>query len=183
MRLQLAALSMLLLGCSEQTPPRETSQQPDVAETSDSAATAIHTVVVEAESFLRASGSFVVAEDPDASGQACLAIAPLGAEQAELSGEASFSFDLPRAAEVSIWFRTRWGGTCANSFHLQAPVGPLQLIGEDGTFNSWHWVKGPRLPLPAGPNSFTLLPRESDIRVDQVLLTVDEELVPMGIEQ
>lgn len=168
----------LLPGCGQPAEPAATSE----AGKAPAATPLPYHQVIEAESATVADGDFAEFATPGASAGACLRIAP-SAEKKAFGGSAEFAIELPKAQQVSIWFRTRWGGTCANSFELVAPAGPLQLIGEDGTYGAWHWVKGSRLPLAAGKNVFVMKPREPDVQIDQIVVTADEGFVPMGVEQ
>ena len=91
--------------------------------------------------------------------------------------------DLPSEEKAHFWLRTYWTGSCSNSLSMKLGSSPKILVGEDGTYKQWHWVRGPVMPLPAGTHSVVFTAREDDIRVDQVLVTSDKRYVPMGIEE
>jgi hypothetical protein len=91
--------------------------------------------------------------------------------------------DVPSDKTVQVWVRCYWTGTCANSLTLQIPGYPDHIIGEDGTYNAWHWLSSPARPLTAGPQTITILQREDDIRIDQIMVTSNSRVKPMGIEQ
>jgi len=78
-------------------------------------------------------------------------------------------------------------GACGNSVFVKVDeAGKPMAVGNDGTYNAWHWLKVP-VPQPyelgAGKHQIIVLNREDGIRLDQLLLTGDLEYVPQGIEE
>ncbi len=139
-------------------------------------------LVVEAESGA-VGGTFAVTEEDNTGGGKCIRIPTLPKDFKGERGRAVFTVDLPAARPAYIWLRAHWGGTCANSVHLQLPVGPQRIVGEDATYRAWHWVKGPQgVELPAGKVEIRIDQREDTLGIDQILITSDKEYVPQGVE-
>jgi len=82
-----------------------------------------------------------------------------------------------------LWARTYWRNGCGNSVGVQVDNYSPVTLGQDGTYNYWHWVeaKGAKFNLSAGKHTIKLLGREPGIMVDQIFLTKDPEYVPVGI--
>lgn len=105
------------------------------------------------------------------------------------AGAASLDLELPEEGAYTLWLRVYWEGECSNSVHVQVDDRPPFLVGEDATYHSWHWVKYPvsrmasRLALAKGSHRLSFVHREDGIRIDQVLLSSDARLVPVGIEK
>jgi hypothetical protein len=51
---------------------------------------------------------------------------------------------------------------------------------EDATYQTWHWVKGPRLTLSAGQHTIRIQNREDGARLDQFMLINSTRYVPTG---
>lgn len=117
-------------------------------------------------------------------------------------------FEINEPGEYTLWARAWWHCGCGNSFYFlidpkQDPVDsngngeydddiPARTMGEDGTYEVWHWVqygKGKqmdRFKLDAGEHVLAAYNREDGIRVDQfLLLKYDPEVdyAPSGIEE
>lgn len=90
--------------------------------------------------------------------------------------------DVPQDGAAFFWLRAKWSGGCSNSVLLKAPGVPPVIVGEDGTYRHWHWVRGPRLEWKKGKKKIILQRRENDVALDQILITSDAEYVPVGIE-
>ena len=59
--------------------------------------------------------------------------------------------------------------------------GDDKILGEDGTYDTWHWVGGrARVALKAGKNTFVLKNRETGVMVDQFFFSQDGDYVPQG---
>lgn len=103
----------------------------------------------------------------------------------QVQGSAQLQATLPAAGEVYVWCRCYWLGECSNSLTLRLPGKAPLSVGQDSTYNAWHWCRatGPVLELPAGPVTFTVEQREDGIALDQLLITNDPDYVPMGVEK
>ncbi len=93
---------------------------------------------------------------------------------------ASWSFSTARAARVAVWFRVWWQDGCGNSLAASIDGAAPLLVGNDGTYNAWHWVRGFEVDLAAGPHALLIAPREDGIRLDQILITAALTAQPQG---
>ena len=101
-------------------------------------------------------------------------------------GHATYSINAPKAGTYYLWARTFWANGCGNS--VKAGVGTnkddAKLLGEDGTYDAWHWVGGRgRVTLKAGKNTFTMYNSETGVQVDQFFLCTDPDYTPVGVRQ
>ena len=119
----------------------------------------------------------------DVSGGKCLLVPAGLAKAKKLDGELTFDLELPSDDKAHVWLRVYWTGSCSNSLNMKIGKAPKMLVGEDGTYKQWHWVRGPVMPLGAGSHPVVITAREDEIRVDQILVTADKRYVPMGIEE
>ncbi|MBT3287812.1 MAG: hypothetical protein HN380_10745 [Victivallales bacterium] len=101
-------------------------------------------------------------------------------------GGATFEVEIPEDMTVKIWVRVWWDGSCGNTAYVRmGEKGKLFCIGNDGTYDEWHWVSVPSedLKLKKGKNTLYLLNREDGVRFDQLFITDDMEYVPQYIEE
>ncbi len=114
------------------------------------------------------------------SGEGYLEVPP---EAGKKGGDAAYTISVAQAGSYSVWARTFWQDGCGNSVGVQVDDYSPATLGQDGTYNRWHWVnaKGAKYKLSAGKHTVKLLNREDGIMVDQVFLTTDDEYVPEGI--
>jgi hypothetical protein len=95
-------------------------------------------------------------------------------------GQATLKLNVPKAGNYYVFARTFWENGCGNSILLSIN-GQERMLGEDGTYNSWHWVSNTvKVPLKAGMNTIVLKNRETGVKVDQIFLTDDSEYEPVG---
>ena len=172
----------LVVGCNRR--PESAAPTDSVQQTaSQPAASRRWHQVLEAENGVPVTAPMAVTDQADASGGKCVII-PLGQpKDIAPTGRITLSATAPREAEVTLWYRVYWAGTCSNSFTAKIAGQPDLIIGEDGTYQTWHWVQTPTLTVPAGPLQVVIEQREEDVRIDQVLITTDAAFVPMGIEE
>ncbi|MCH7909979.1 MAG: hypothetical protein IIB38_10225, partial [Candidatus Hydrogenedentes bacterium] len=79
--------------------------------------------------------------------------------------------------------RKWWEDGCGNSVRIGVDDFPPYVVGGDGTYKYWDWIKmSVTLELPAGDHRLTLYNNEDGVWVDQILLTSDPEYVPVGQE-
>ncbi len=98
-------------------------------------------------------------------------------------GSATYTFYAPKAGLYYLWARTFWANGCGNSIKasVNAPKDNAKLLGEDGTYDAWHWVGGKaRVSLKAGKNTLVLYNSETGVRVDQFFLCTDPDYTPVG---
>lgn len=99
-------------------------------------------------------------------------------------GEATYKFNVKTAGTYYVWARTFWANGCGNSVEVEVNGGDGKILGEDGTYDSWHWVGGrARVALKAGSNTLKLKNRETGVRVDQFFFCQDGDYTPTGIRK
>ncbi len=102
-------------------------------------------------------------------------------------GGAVYKIKVTKPGTYYVWARTYWANGCGNSIGVVVNGGKPLTLGEDGTYDSWHWVGGPdvgaRVVLKAGVNTIELKNRETGPRVDQFYFCQDPEYVPTGIRK
>jgi len=109
---------------------------------------------------------------------------PEGAQPDMKYGGAKYIVDVPCNVLCNVWVRVWWEGSCGNSLYYRHPDGTTLAVGNDGTYNAWHWLRVPgTFKFHKGKNVFYLLNREDGIRIDQILITGDLAYVPQGIEE
>jgi hypothetical protein len=184
MRVIFLILLLGFAGCKPATPPSPPSSTGTGTGTGTAAPSGYH-ILLEAEDLGDLAAPFEIEEhSPEAvSAGKCLMVPPGLAKAKKLDGELRFTLDLPSEDKAHFWLRVYWTGSCSNSLNMELGERPKMLVGEDGTYKQWHWVRGPTLPLPAGSHPIVITAREDDIRVDQILVTADKRYVPMGIEE
>ncbi len=97
-------------------------------------------------------------------------------------GYATYAFKAPKAGAYYLWARCYWANGCGNSIQAGTSKTNMKVLGEDGTYDAWHWVGGTaRFTLKAGKNTFVLHNHETGVRVDQFFLCTDPEYTPTGI--
>lgn len=109
---------------------------------------------------------------------------PEGAEPDMTYGGAQYEVEVPKNVKCKVWMRVWWEGSCGNSLFFRLDTEKPLVLGNDGTYNAWHWLAVPEsVNLKQGKSALYVLNREDGIRVDQILLTGDAEYVPQGIEE
>ena len=99
-------------------------------------------------------------------------------------GTATLRFNVKTAGVYYVWGRTFWANGCGNSVEVSVNGGAPKILGEDGTYDKWHWVGGAaRVQLKAGANTLVLKNRETGVRVDQFFFTQDGGYTPVGIRK
>lgn len=100
-------------------------------------------------------------------------------------GGAVFEIDVAEEVTCKIWLRVWWDGSCGNTVLVRVgEKGKAMRVGDDGTYDAWHWMSAPDVvKLAKGKNKIFLLNREDGIRFDQMLITDDMDYYPQGIEE
>jgi hypothetical protein len=140
-------------------------------------------ILLEAEEAGKASGALKSVAEKGVGGGKCLRIGPKEGKPPAEPGALAMTVKAPKGGRAQFWFRTHWSGSCSNSFALKLPDSPERIVGEDGTYKHWHWIKGPKVDLKAGDTPVKLSQREDDIGIDQILITTDLSYVPVDIEE
>ncbi len=145
-------------------------------------------IVVEGEDYYSIKPSMAKAASEVASGKAYVHIPlrrPHAATESEPSddGNARFKVKIPSGGNYRLWARANWYDGCGNSFFVIVDDKPSTVIGQDGTYQRWHWVKGARYQLTEGTHVFRFQNREDGAKLDQFLLTTSTRYVPVRAEK
>jgi hypothetical protein len=120
---------------------------------------------------------------PDVSGGGYLEI-PWDENKTKGIGEATYKFNVKTAGTYYVWARTFWANGCGNSILVNVNGSSDKILGEDGTYDAWHWVGGKaRVTLKAGANTLVLKNRETGVRVDQFFMCQDGNYTPVGMRK
>lgn len=96
-------------------------------------------------------------------------------------GSATYTINAPKTGIYTLWARCYWANGCGNSILAGTGGSEGKILGEDGTYDAWHWVGGrARVKLNAGKNTFVLHNRETGVQVDQFFLCTDSNYTPVG---
>jgi hypothetical protein len=99
-------------------------------------------------------------------------------------GSATIRVNVKTPGTYYLWARTYWANGCGNSIGVSVNGSDSITLGEDGTYDKWHWVGGnARVELKAGVNTFVVKNRETGVRVDQIFLCQDGDYTPTGIRK
>ncbi len=103
------------------------------------------------------------------------------------AGKAVYTLAIPEDGDYILWCRAFWSDECGNSFSVNLDDAKPFILGEDSTLKSWHWVKAPlrikQLTLTKGTHTLTIRNREDGVRLNQILLTTDRQVVPVDAEK
>ncbi len=99
------------------------------------------------------------------------------------TGHATYTVNLPIHASYRFWGRCHWQDGCGNSFFVKIGSKPAVVLGQDGSYLRWHWVKGPTVEMGPGPVQIVIQNREDGAKIDQFLLTSDLSYVPVRAER
>lgn len=141
-------------------------------------------VLFEAEKHTQITAPVQISADESASALTCIEIQQ-GAGVTK--GSVQYTFQIQKKAVYYIWMRVWWLDSCGNSITVEIDSNKGKLkpftLGQDGTYKKWHWVKAKvRLALSEGEHTLLLTNREDGIKIDQILLSSDRRVVPVGIE-
>ena len=139
-------------------------------------------VCFEAESYNQIKAPFKVGLSANASGGKCV-YQPLGTGRPPtVKCYAIYHFRVTTPGRYIVWGRGLWPSGCGNSFDVKIDSHAPATIGQDGTYNRWHWVRirGMSFTLSKGVHTFTLMNREDGPGMDEFYLTTEDE-VPVGI--
>ncbi|HYG73747.1 MAG TPA: hypothetical protein VEK08_01840 [Planctomycetota bacterium] len=125
------------------------------------------------------SAPLVVREDASAAGGVSLAL-PAGGRTKERKGRAVLNLTIPKDGTWQAWARVRWKDSCGNSISLKVADGDERMVGEDNLFGCWHWVEAGKHKLSAGKTTVTVIEREDNTALDQLLFTTEPAYQPVG---
>lgn len=98
----------------------------------------------------------------------------------DLPGVAQYKVNVPAAGSYTVWARVLWPNGCGNSFWVLKQGRPKDILGEDGTYDAWHWVSAKsKVTLAKGVNTIELRNREDGVLVDEIQVTTTSR-VPTG---
>ncbi|MCC7492668.1 MAG: hypothetical protein IT204_09990 [Fimbriimonadaceae bacterium] len=101
-------------------------------------------------------------------------------EGSQLPGLSQYKVNVPAAGAYTLWARVLWPDGCGNSFWVQPAGRSRLLLGEDGTYDAWHWVKcDTKLALQKGVNVIDVKNREDGVILDQLQVTTSSR-TPVG---
>jgi hypothetical protein len=101
-------------------------------------------------------------------------------EGAALPGKCTFKVNVPAAGSYHLWARVLWPNGCGNSFYVGKAGGPSVQLGEDGTYDAWHWLEADsKFVLARGVNVIELRNREDGVLCDEIQITTGDR-VPVG---
>lgn len=136
------------------------------------------TAQLEAEAADELDDVFEVAELKGARGGRGLILGEIPKHRMARATGAAYQILIPRDDTYRIWLRVWWQDGCSNSLAVQVNDGAPLLAGNDGTYLRWHWIQGPELSLATGRHTLRVLPREPNIRIDQILVSRNNEFPP-----
>ncbi len=120
------------------------------------------------------------AERRDAAGGRCLEIDEFAGKPPKVEGSAEYAVEIAQHGCYRVWVRAWWSDGCANSVAAALDNGAPYLMGNDGTYARWHWVRGPVVELKPGKHVLTLYEREDNLKLDQIALSNDDNFSPNG---
>ncbi len=124
------------------------------------------------------------AEAAKVSGSKIIEIEQGAGEGSKVGGLAKYKIELKQEGTYYFWARCWWLDSCGNSFGMKIGDKPEFIMGNDGTYKSWHWVKAKiSLMLEKGVYDLEINNREDGIKIDQILITSDRKLIPVEIEK
>ncbi len=98
----------------------------------------------------------------------------------DLRGVAEYNVIVAAAGSYTVWARVLWPNGCGNSFWVLKQGRPKDILGEDGTYDAWHWVAAKtKVTLAKGVNVIELRNREDGVLVDELQVTTTGR-VPTG---
>jgi hypothetical protein len=108
---------------------------------------------------------------------------PWDKNEGKNKGLVTAKFNVKTGGTYYVWARVFWGNGCGNSIAPSIDGGSPITLGEDGTYDKWHWVGGDvaRVSLKPGSHTLTIKLHEDGIKVDQFFLCTDPEYTPTGI--
>lgn len=137
-------------------------------------------VCFEAEKYVAIESPLKKVGESGASGGGVIEI-PWDKNKTKGIGSATYKFNVKTAGVYYVWARTFWANGCGNSVAVAVNGSSEKVLGEDGTYDAWHWVGGKaRVQLKAGVNTLVLSNRETGVKVDQFFFCEDPNYTPVG---
>jgi hypothetical protein len=152
---------------------------PEPPEPAGSAEDAVR-IVVEADSPLNHAEPATIGPAEGATGGRALLMPDESLPKDGTAPDCTYRVTVEQPGRYALWLRTRWQDGCGNSLAVALAGGRPLTVGNDGTYGTWHWVKGGHWELPTGEHELVLHWREDGLALDQMLLTTDLESWPDG---
>ena len=138
-------------------------------------------VCFEAEKYVSIESPVKKASEAGTSGGGVIEI-PWDQNKTKGIGSATYKFNVKTAGVYYVWARTFWANGCGNSVAVAVNGSSAKVLGEDGTYDAWHWVGGKaRVQLKAGVNTMVLSNRETGVKADQFFLCQDPNYTPVNV--
>ena len=138
-------------------------------------------VCFEAEKYATIETPLRKVAEKGASGNGVIEI-PWDKNKTKGIGNATYKFNVKTPGVYYVWARTFWANGCGNSVEVAVNGSSPKVLGEDGTYDAWHWVGGKaRVQLKVGVNTLVLHNRETGVKVDQFFFCQDADYTPTGI--
>lgn len=142
-------------------------------------------IVIEAETYSSIQKSMEKASSTTASAGAYIQVPlrrPHGEEEGAPAdtGRAAYKIRVTAAGYYYFWALCNWYDGCGNSFFVKIGDKPAAVVGQDGTYQLWHWVRGPAMQLGAGTYTVIVQYREDGAKMDQFMLVTDRRVIPVG---
>lgn len=138
-------------------------------------------VILMAADSVAITNDFILEPASDNAGESVLRLVNENKTSLLKASPVSWQFFAGKAGMYQIWLRTWWRDGCGNSLRVGIDKQPTQLVGNDGTYQSWHWVRGPVIQLTSGQHSLEMVPAEPGIRIHQIALSPESDFYPEGI--
>ncbi len=100
-------------------------------------------------------------------------------------GKAHYQMNIAKPGNYVLWARVKWNDGCGNSLFVTiGDESNKSLIGQDGIYDRWHWVKHPILySLEKQKLQISFSNSEDGIFLDKILLTNNMDYRPEGVHQ
>jgi O-antigen ligase len=174
-----AVAAALLIGVLLHTKRAPLESYDDIA-AADLSGAGRSVVVLEAEDCSTLVAPMRRNQRGDASSGSCVGVDEFAGKPPAVEGSATYSVNITQHGRYRIWLRAWWSDGCANSIAASLDNQPAYLLGNDGNYHNWHWVRGPVTELRAGAHLLTLLEREDNMEIDEIALSNDDAFVPNG---
>ena len=141
-------------------------------------------LALEIEDAAAIPAPFEIVEDPAASAGRALRLGELSkARMLRLLSVPQLQFEVDKPGTYQTWLHARWRDGCANSVAIKHNDAPAILVGNDGLYQQYHWVKGPELTIGAGTQRIGFEPRESFVQLDLLVLAKPGNRPPPQIQR
>lgn len=96
----------------------------------------------------------------------------------EAGGDATYRFHVPRDGQYHVWAYCLWHDACSNAIFARFDDLEKAIIGNDPTYNEWHWVRGFSIHLERGTHTLKLSNHSDNVAVQKLFLTNSDLMKP-----